>query len=129
MKRLIYLGTLLIAWSLHPTAAQAQPPSVLFDGCKWSFPSLCEMWGQRKCWCPDDYRAKTMPCVPPNPRGCVDDYCAKKLPCVPANPRGCVDDYCPRQCPLILRGNVEPWYTCGTPEACLKTGGTGLTHQ
>jgi hypothetical protein len=95
--------------------ARAEEPRQLFDGCRWAFPKLCEQWHQRCCWCPDDYCAKPLPCVPPNAKGCVDDYCRKPLPCVPPNAKGCVDDYCPRTCPLFLGRLCEPWYTCGPP--------------
>ena len=95
--------------------AHADDPRPLFDGCRWAFPKLCDEWRQRRCWCPDDYCPKKLPCVPPNARGCVDDYCPKTLPCVPPNPKGCVDDYCPRCCPLFLGSLCEPWYTCSPP--------------
>ena len=95
--------------------AHAGEPRPLFDGRHWYFPQLCAEWRWRRCWCPDDYCRKTLPCVPPNAKGCVDDYCPKTLPCVPPNAKGCVDDYCPTKCPLFLGGLCEPWYTCGPP--------------
>ena len=76
--------------------AHADDPRPLFDGCRWAFPKLRDEWRQRCCWCPDDYCPKTLPCVPPNPKGCVDDYC-------------------PRCCPLFLGSLCEPWYTCSPP--------------
>jgi hypothetical protein len=103
----------LVAWS--PTA-RAQETWPLFNGCSWSFPSLCNMWRERKRWAPDDYCDKRSPCPPPRVGGCIDDYKCKSLPCVPCNLRGCVDDYCPKQCPILLRGNSEPCCTAG-PQA------------
>jgi hypothetical protein len=96
--------------------AQAEEPRLLFDGCHWTLPKLGDEWRQRRCWCPDDYRCKPLPTVPPNARGCVDDYCPKSLPRVPCNPRGCVDDYYPKDCPLFLGPLCAPWYRCGPPE-------------
>ena len=116
MKPIIYpviAGLALAVWS---PAARTEEPWPLFNGCSWSFPSLCKLWRQRKCWAPDDYCAKSLPCPPRCVGGCCDDYDCKSLPCVPCNPRGCVDDYCPKQCPILLRGNCEPWYT-GGPQA------------
>jgi hypothetical protein len=114
---LVAIGVLICLPSVR-----AQAPQRLFDGCQWTYPSLCVLWKQRKCWCPDDYLAKPLPCVRPNPRGCTDDYCPKNLPCVPPNPKGCVDDYCRKACPLLLPSNCEPWYTCGPPQNCMKSG-------
>ena len=116
MKRIIcsvIAGLALAAWS---PAARTEEPWPLFNGCSWSFPSLCDLWRQRACWAPDDYRPKGLPCPPPRVGGCLDDYDGKPLPCVPCNLRGCVDDYRPKQCPILLRGNCEPWYT-GGPQA------------
>jgi hypothetical protein len=116
MKAITYsviAGLALMAWSSTGQAQEAWP---LFNGCNWSFPSLCNLWRQRKCWAPDDYCAKCLPCPPPRVGGCGDDYDCKPLPCVPCNLCGCVDDYCPKQCPILLRGNCEPCYTCG-PQA------------
>jgi hypothetical protein len=92
--------------------AHAQGPWILFDGCRWSFPNLCAEWRERKCWCPDDYCWKSLPCTPPNEKGCVDDYCRKPLPCGLPNAQGCVDDYCPKTCPIMLGNLCEPWYRC-----------------
>jgi hypothetical protein len=96
-------------------SVHAGEPFAVYDGCRWSFPKLCQEWRQRQCWCHDDYDRKSLPCVPPNETGCVDDYCGKPLPCVPPNQKGCVDDYCPRKCPLFLGPLCEPWYQCGPP--------------
>ena len=107
MKPVVYsvvAGLALAAW---PSAARTQETWPLFDGCRWSFPGLCNMWRQRRCWAPDDYCPKRLPCPPPRVGGCCDDYHGKPVPCVPCNPRGCVDDYCPKQCPILLRGNCE----------------------
>jgi hypothetical protein len=98
------------------TYALAGDPRPLFDGCQWTLPCLRAQWDQRQCWCPDDYCAKCLPCVPANRQGCVDEYCRKTLPCVPANPKGCADDYCPKKCPPCLGSLCQPWYTCGPPE-------------
>jgi hypothetical protein len=111
MKPIIYsviAGLALAAW---PPVARTQEAWPLFDGCRWSFPSLRHLWRQRQCWAPDDYCPKRLACTPPCIGGCIDDYHAKALPCVPCNPRGCVDDYYPKPCPILLRGNCEPWYT------------------
>jgi hypothetical protein len=102
----------LVALLIFGASARADEPWLLFDGCHWTLPKLCEQWRQRGCWCPDDYCSKPLPHVPPNPVGCVDDYCQKPLPCVRPNSRGCVDDYCPRSCPLSLGKLCEPWYRC-----------------
>jgi hypothetical protein len=122
MKSIVKTTLLVIALVVWLPSAGAQAPQLLFDGCRWSFPSLRDLWQQRKCWCPDDYCPKTSPCVPPNACGCVDDYCPKKLPCVSPNPKGCLDDYCPKICPILLGGNCEPWYTCGPQYNCMKSG-------
>jgi hypothetical protein len=122
MKRCVFPAILVLAWTLWQSPARAEAPWLLFDGCNWSFPNLCDLWRQRKCWCPDDYCSKSLPCVPTNARGCVDDYCPKTLPCVPPNPKGCVDDYCPKTCPILLGSNCDPRYLCGPPENCLKCG-------
>jgi hypothetical protein len=95
-------------------AARADGPWPLYDGCRWSVPKLTDEWRKRRCWCPDDYCPKRLPCVPPNPVGCVDDYCRKPLPCVSPNAKGCADDYCPKACPLFLGPLCEPWYKCGS---------------
>lgn len=108
---------LMLAW-LGSAGAGEPPPLVVFDGQHWHFPKLCEEWHGWKCWCPDDYHPKSLPCVPPNPKGCVDDYCPKCLPCVPPNPKGCVDDYCPKCCPLVIPRCCGPSCTCGPPEPC-----------
>jgi hypothetical protein len=113
MKSFLWVATLL---AVPPPLARADGPWVLFDGCHWNYPKLCEEWRSRHSWCPNDYGPKTLPCVPLNAKDCVDDYCRKGLPCVPPNPKGCVDDYCPKTCPLILGSLCEPWYTCGSPE-------------
>jgi len=116
MKPIIYpviAGLVLAAWS---PAARTEETWPLFDGCRWSFPSLCNLWQQRRCWAPDDYCLKRLPGPPPRVGGCIDDYHGKPLPCVPCNQRGCVDDYCPKQCPILLRGNCEPCCTDG-PQA------------
>jgi hypothetical protein len=120
MKRWIGLGAFLLAWGVSQPAAQAAPPWTLFDGHNWSFPRSGDLWGQRTCWCPDDYCPKPLPCVIPTATGFVDDYCPKTLPCVPSTPKGCVDDYCPKTCPIILESNCQPWYICGPPETCSK---------
>jgi hypothetical protein len=106
----LYLS--LVALLILGACARADEPWLLFDGCHWTFPKLCEQWRQRSCWCPNDYCPKTLPHVTPNPLGCVDDYCKKTLPCVGPNGRGCVDDYCPKTCPLFLGNLCEPWYRC-----------------
>jgi hypothetical protein len=125
MKPSRYAFIAVLAWAVWQQAARAQEPGMLFDGCRWAFPSLCKQWQERKCWCPDDYCTKTLPCVPPNRKGCVDDYCPKPLPCVTPNAKGCVDDYCPKTCPLFLGKLCEPWYTCGQ----LNDGGTGTCRS
>jgi hypothetical protein len=106
---------LIVLLATCAAPACAGEPRLMFDGHHWYFPQLCAEWRWRRCWCPDDYCPKTLPCVPPNAKGCVDDYCQKALPCVPPNAKGCVDDYCPKKCPLFLGGLCEPWYTCGPP--------------
>ena len=116
MKPTIYSVVTVLALAAWSPAARAEEPWPLFNGCSWSFPSLCDLWQQRACWAPEDYRPKGLPCPPPRVGGCLDDYDGKPLPCVPCNLRGCVDDYCPKQCPILLRGNCEPWYT-GGPQA------------
>ncbi|MBY0527785.1 MAG: hypothetical protein K2R98_30585 [Gemmataceae bacterium] len=116
MKPKLALVVLFAALCLWPVAARAEVPWTLFDGSHWHYPHLCEQWRQRRCWCADDYRGKSLPCVPPNPKGCVDDYRGKSLPCVPPNPKGCVDDYCPTKCPLLLWRCCGPHCTCGPPE-------------
>jgi hypothetical protein len=126
MRKPTITSTLLVlAWTMWQTPTQAQDPWLLFDGCRWFWPSLGMQWQQRQCWCPDDYCPKTLPCVPPTARGCVDDYCPKALPWVPPNARGCVDDYCPRPCPLWLGKWCESWYRCGPcpgthPQPCQR---------
>jgi hypothetical protein len=122
MKAIVKTTLLALGLLIGLPAARAQAPQPLFDGCHWTYPSLVILWQQRKCWCPDDYCLKALPCVPPRACGCVDDYCYKNLPCVPANPRGCVDDYCRKTCPIPLGCNCEPWYTCGPPQNCTKPG-------
>jgi hypothetical protein len=103
---------------LRAAGSAEPPPWTVFDGCHWHFPGPCAEWRGWSCWCPDDYRPKCLPCVPPNPKGCVDDYCPKCLPCVPPNPEGCVDDYCPKCCPLVIPRCCGPACTCGPPEEC-----------
>jgi len=110
---------LVLSWL---ASARAQSPQPLFDGCHWKYPRLRLLWQQRKCWCPDDYCPKTLPCVSPNAKGCVDDYCPKTLPCVTANPKGCVDDYCPKSCPILFPSNCEPWYRCGPAQTGAMPG-------
>jgi hypothetical protein len=122
MKTIFRMTVLVVAMSAWLPAARAQEPQPLFDGCHWIYPRLCVLWQQRKCWCPDDYCPKPLPCVRPGPCGCVDDYCFKKLPWVPPNAKGCADDYCPKTCPILLGSNCEPWYTCGPPQSCGKYG-------
>jgi hypothetical protein len=113
MKPVLYLAiaslAIMAAWSPAVRAEEAWP---LFDGCHWSFPSLCDLWRQRCCWAPDDYCRKHLPCPPPCVGGCIDDYHGKCLPSVPCNLRGCVDDYCSKNCPILLPGNCDP---CCTP--------------
>jgi hypothetical protein len=94
------------------SSVRADEPWLLFDGCHWRLPRLCELWRQRLGWCPNDYCCKTLPSVPRNPCGCVDDYDCKTLPAVPPIACGCVDDYCPNACPLFLGRLCEPWYRC-----------------
>src|SRR5262249_24043866 len=122
MKPVIHLTTLILAWTIYQPSAQAQHPWLLFDGCRWAFLSLCQEWRERKCWCPDDYCPKSLPCVPPNSKGYYYDYCAKPLPCVPPNPKGCYDDYCPKTCPIFLGRLCEPWYSCGPPDGASGGG-------
>jgi hypothetical protein len=117
MKARLGLLVLAILVACGPTPAQADGPWTLFDGCHWHFPRLCGEWRERHCWCPDDYCPKTLPCVPPVPKGCVDDYCPKTLPCVPPVAKGCVDDYCPKTCPIVLKC-WEPWYKCCPQGGC-----------
>jgi len=112
----------MLVWTIGPGAVQADGPWLLFDGCRWSMPRLRAAWQERCCWCPDDYCAKSLPCVPPNLQGCCDDYCAKSLPCVPPNLQGCCDDYCPRTCPLWLGSLCAPWYRCGPAPGCCRGG-------
>jgi hypothetical protein len=122
MKPTISLLALVLTWNAASTTGRAEPPAPLFDGCKWSFPGLCQLWAGRKCWCPDDYARKTMPCVTPNAKGCVDDYSPKPFTCPVAVAPGCVDDYCRKTCPIHLGSNCEPWYICGPPDACSSCG-------
>lgn len=107
MKR-TSLGCLLVLLCSNVAAFAQQP---VFDGARWHLPSLRESWSLRRCWCPDDYGAKPLPCVRCNPKGCVDDYVCKPQPTVPCNPRGCIDDYCPKCCPIWMKVG-EPWYRC-----------------
>jgi hypothetical protein len=116
MKRPLAVLTLFLLATCGAAAADP-PPYTLFDGCHWHFLKLCDEWHSWKCWCPDDYRPKCLPGVPPNPKGCVDDYCPKCFPCVPPNPKGCVDDYCPKCCPIIIP-RCCPSCSCGPPEEC-----------
>ena len=118
MKNIIYPVVFALAWTVGQGAVQADGPWQLFDGCSWSMPSLHALWKARKCWCPNDYCAKALPCPPPCVHGCCDDYCAKSLPCPPPWVKGCCDDYCPRCCPLWLGKLCEPWYRCGPPDRC-----------
>jgi hypothetical protein len=106
---------LFILLAVCVSGARADEPWPLFNGCRWAWPNLCELWRQRRCWCPDDYAAKTLPAVELNAKGCVDDYCPKTLPAVAPNAKGCVDDYCPKTCPLLFGRLCEPWYICGPP--------------
>jgi hypothetical protein len=115
MKPIMYSVIAALALAACPPAARTQETLTLFDGCRWSFPSLCNLWRQRGCWAPDDYCSKRLPCPPPRVGGCIEHYDAKPLPCVPCNPLGCVNDYRPKECPILLRGNCEPWYTAGPP--------------
>jgi hypothetical protein len=120
MKSIVKTTLLIVAMLVWLHSARAQ--QLLFDGCQWSFPRLRDLWQHRKHWCPDDYRPKTLPCVPPNACGCVDDYCPKKPPRVSPNPKGCLDNYCPKTCPIFLRSDCEPWCTCGPQHNCMKSG-------
>lgn len=115
MKMRLYMAVVLL---MGPGVALADEPWTLFDGCHWRFPRQIEQWRQRCGWCPDDYRAKSLPTVPPGPSGGVDDYCAKRLPAVAPGARGGVDDYCPRKCPLVVGQRTEPWQRCGSAERC-----------
>jgi len=117
VRQITYTMVVVLAAIAWQGPGRAQDPHPLFDGCRWSFPSLCDQWRQRKCWCCDDYCPKKLPCIGPTAKGCVDDYCPKKLPCVPPNPKGCVDDYCRKTCPIVLPNQCEPWYTCGPAKA------------
>ena len=92
MRMRILWSAVIVTWGCTAFAADTWP---LFDACRWSFPSLCKLWQQRKAWCPDDYHCKPLPGVTPNPHGCVDDYC-------------------PKTCPIPLPPPCEPWYTCGS---------------
>jgi hypothetical protein len=122
MKAIHKTALLAFALLIWVPAARAQAPQALFDGCRWTYPRLSFLWQERKCWCPDDYCPKALPCVRAAARGCVDDYCPKNLPCVLPNAKGCVDDYCPKTCPILLGSNREPWYTCGPPRNCATCG-------
>ncbi|HLN31151.1 MAG TPA: hypothetical protein VK395_25645 [Gemmataceae bacterium] len=113
MRQIVYSMGVVFAAIVWQAPVLAQESCPLFDGCRWTFPSLCDQWRQRKCWCCDDYCPKTLPSIAPAAKGCVDDYCPKKLPCVPPNPKGCVDDYCRKTCPIVLPKQCDPWYTCG----------------
>jgi hypothetical protein len=113
MRTSLYLAVSLV---IGVSSARADEPWLLFDGCHWTMPRLCEQW-RKRCWCADDYCRKALPEVPCNPKGCGDDYCGKPLPVVPCNARGCGDDYCPRTCPLYLGPACEPWYRCGPGNA------------
>jgi hypothetical protein len=128
MKSIVKTTLLFVAMVVSRPSARAQTPHLLFDGCQWSFPKLCDLWQQRKHWCPDDYCPKSSPCITPNASSCRDDYCPKKLPCVPPNPNGCLDDYRCKTCPILLRSNCEPWYACGPMQNCMKSG-CGKTAQ
>jgi hypothetical protein len=51
--------------------------------------------------CPDDYRTKPAPCLPPAYRTCGDDYRPKALPIgCPVKCPG-ADDYCHKPCPIL----------------------------
>jgi hypothetical protein len=121
MRSIVKTGLLVLAITVLQPAVHAQAPRVLFDGCAWSFPRLCDLGRLPKCCCPDDYCPKKLPCCPPCTRGCIDDYCCKKLPCVSPNPRGCVDDYCRKTCPIIVGSNCEARFTCGPPHCCTNS--------
>ena len=71
--------------------------------CTWFGWDLRHAWQARKCWCPDDYHCKPLPCFPP----CVT---------------GCVNDYCPKKCPLIVPSCFPPWYVC------VPAAGGGCPH-
>ncbi len=107
---------LLIGLVLAVAPARAEPPACSKPlGSRFG---LCDVRQWLRCWCPDDYCTKPLPCVACVLTGCVDDYCPKELPGVPCCPRGCVDDYCPKNCPLGPGKLCEPWYTCGPINAC-----------
>jgi hypothetical protein len=110
----VFLAAAVVGCTVCLGSARAADPWPLFDGCKWSFPSLTAQWQARQCcYCPDDYCKKTLPCVQCPEKGCVDDYCKKTLPCVQCPEKGCVDDYCKKTCPLFLWDTCTPGYTCG----------------
>jgi hypothetical protein len=104
----------LALFALCVSNARADEPKPLYDGSHWNWPKLIGDWKLRACWCPNDYRAKTMPKTCPNASGCVDDYRQKSLPCAVPNAKGCVDDYSPKTCPLTLGKLFESWYSCGS---------------
>jgi hypothetical protein len=123
MKRIVYPAVVGLALAVLQPAARGEAPWPLFDGCRWSFPCVHDLWRQRQCWAADDYCPKKLPCAPPCVGGCVDDYCRKRPPCVSPAPLGCVDDYCPKHCPILLGGACEPAYGYGPPENCQKCAG------
>ena len=108
-----FLPVLLLAVSV---GRAGEPP------CVCPLWNLRNAWQARKCWCPDDYHPKPLPCKPPWVTGCVDDYCCKTLPHAPPCVTGCVNDYCPRNCPLILHTCFPPWYVC------VPAAGGGCPH-
>ena len=96
-------------------------------GCAPSAAATCKSCSSAGCRtaCPDDYRAKSIPCfcLPPTRGGC-DDYCPKPAPCfcLPPTCGGC-DDYCPKPAPCVSRPCGWPeFYKCALPLPCFLPG-------
>lgn len=70
--------------------------------------------------CPDDYRPKPWPCLPP-PVTCghCDNYCGKPLPWLPCPACGCGPDmYCDKSFPCAPYYQPSRWLKCPLPATC-----------
>jgi hypothetical protein len=65
------------------------------------------------CGCPNDYRHKPSPFIPPvSCKSCPNDYAHKPSPFIPpAGCQSCANDY-DRKPPVKIRSNCVPWYQC-----------------
>jgi hypothetical protein len=97
MKRLrlwVLVGVFLGSGVIHAD----ELPWEWFFGC-----DLRNAWQARKCWCPDDYHRKPLPC---------DPLCGT----------GYGNNHGPRICPLIGPPCIPPWYVC------VPAAGGGCSH-